>query len=346
MTMACFKSKSFSAGKMSGSLREHNERDFNEQHKRPGYILDAKHLHKKGNQSKIFLSVDDVKKEYLETTKWGRTHGKFHHSANPFREAIITFEDHHTIDDFEKLKLKLEDELDIQTMYMYLHRDEGYLNENGAPIYNFHCHFGFTNLKNGKLNHFDNVKCQKAQDICAEVLQMKRGKKGSDANALDHREFRLKVRAEDQLQSSINKAKKDNYLLISALNQSEEENTELKTENNKLRAEMIRLNKQSPGVVTQSDYQELKKLRDNEQIEHKQKLEEMNELVDELREKAINQFETDELIDALHERDLNQSQKNRLRAISEKVIETLQQATDNLKQALEKIAKPSAKRRR
>lgn len=65
MAKANFKSKSFSAAKMSASLQEHNERNFGENHKKPSYILPDKHHLK--NESFKKLSVDDVTREYIET---------------------------------------------------------------------------------------------------------------------------------------------------------------------------------------------------------------------------------------------------------------------------------------
>ena len=203
---------------MGGSLKEHNERDFaplpmgmtrkqaitqaksdlangdieKMPHFAPEYLLDESFP--PGNESFHRMTIDDVTDEYMTTTAWGKKHKKFHHKSEPFREAIVLFEEHHTLADFEALADRLESELDIQIMYGHLHRDEGHMNDSGEAVFNFHAHIGFTNLKNGKLNHFDNIKCARAQDICAEVLGMERGEIGSDANALDHREFRVSER--------------------------------------------------------------------------------------------------------------------------------------------------------
>lgn len=215
---------------MGGSLKEHNERDFTplpmgmtrkqaiaqakvdldngvidkRPHFAPDYLLNV--THPPGNESFNRMTIEDVTEEYMTSTTWGQKHKKFHHKASPFREAIVVFEAHHTLEDFEALADRLESELEIQVMYGHLHRDEGHINDSGDAVFNFHAHIGFTNLKDGKLNHFDNIKCARAQDICAEVLNMERGEIGSQVKALDHREFRVSERYAVQVEKDLKNA--------------------------------------------------------------------------------------------------------------------------------------------
>lgn len=251
---------------MCGPLRQHNERDFDDHHKRPSYILDE--IYPPGNESVYRLSPESVIDEYVATTKYGIKHGKLHHRAQPLREAIIVFEEHHTISDFDRLADALESELGIRTLYYHLHRDEGNINvDTGDTMYNFHAHYGFTNLKDGKLIHFDNVKCKKAQDICARELNMQRGEAGSKALALDHREFRVLAKGRAQ-SKNIEEERNDQI-------------DELKRHNAKLRDSLKQLNQQRSGTVIQIDYQRLKKLKDDQDIEHKEKLKKMTSVVHE-----------------------------------------------------------------
>ena len=327
MAKANFKSKSFSETKMSGSLREHNERDFDElpsgldykqaiaiakeklrageiskmPHYAPRYLLPEEHH--LGNESFVKMTVDDVKKEYMETTKWGQKHGKFHHKSEPFREAIVHFEKHHTMDDLKRLSERLENELNIQTMYIHMHKDEGHITEDGEVKYNFHAHYGFTNIKNGKTNYFENIECGKAQDICAEVLKMERGKKGSDAIAMDHRQFRHNSKITENLNKDLKKSENNNSVLNDEINESFNAELNLQSQVQELSKKVRSLTKENSKLAAltgqekakQSDYQAIKKAKDSQDIENlRLQLERANARNKELEELITLQKKLDE----------------------------------------------------
>ena len=257
-------------------MREHNERDFGAHHKKPYYILPNEHHLK--NESFKWLSVEDVTKEYLATTKWGREHGKIHHKAKPFREAIVHFEREHTIEDMKRLSARLEDELSIQVMYCHMHKDEGHIDEFGKPQFNFHAHLGFTNLKNGKLHHFDNVKCAKAQDICSEVLGMERGVRNSNAVGVDHKSYRRMMKEKDALSKDltieIEKASSNGFDHWTESERLASENSELQAEVHGLSRKIRELLKSNSELAARLDeektkaaqYQAVKKAKDTEDI--------------------------------------------------------------------------------
>ena len=180
--------------------------------KEPSYLL-KKEFRKKNEFRKYF----NVAERFSAVEKiFSKRKGKHPTFENSYLEAVVNLEEHHTIDDVEKLRKVISDTLGFQVSEIAIHRDEGYVSNDGQVKYNYHAHIGcFTLDANGKqLNrqpkamHF---KLQKLQTEVAEVLGMQRGKENSKATRLDHKQYREKAkeleRAEQKQKQEIERAK-------------------------------------------------------------------------------------------------------------------------------------------
>lgn len=107
-------------------------------------------------------------------------------------EGIINFNKNHTLEDMKKVARHIEKKFNITCTGIFMHRDEGHLNERGVPIYNLHAHLNFITHKNGKQNWRKAfIKPQQLRELQTEVAQilgMERGKSGK--KRLNHRQFK------------------------------------------------------------------------------------------------------------------------------------------------------------
>ena len=197
MTEACFNSK---IAKGEGASKTHNEREWTDDHPAPEYVAEfAQYADPRGNeQGGQGLTRDQVRQEYIDHTEYGRRTGKAHARVKLFREAVINCTAATQKKDVEKVIKALEKGLNIRSMGWHLHRDEGHLDdETGKPKCNYHIHLAYTNLKDGQVTHMDKTRMKKAQDICAQVLKMPRGKPHTETGrvSMDHKQYRQHARA-------------------------------------------------------------------------------------------------------------------------------------------------------
>ena len=196
MTEACFNSKIAGA---AGASEAHNERKWIEDHPEPKYIAEfAEHADPRGNEKGgQGLTRDQVRQEYIDHTEYGRRTGKVHNRVKLFREGVINCTEATEKVDVGQLVKTLEKKLNIRSMGWHLHRDEGHLDdETGKPKRNYHIHLAYTNLKDGQVTHMDKTRMKRAQDICAEALNMPRGKPHKETGrvSMDHKQYRQHAR--------------------------------------------------------------------------------------------------------------------------------------------------------
>ena len=223
--------------KIGASSDRHNFRDWDDRFHQPNTHLTPEQITKDNIYLRYDLAGDlsrenckgfsrrimrDLKKEYIETTDYGQRTGSVHSQAKLVLEACINLEHHHTKEDLEKLVKDLEEKLNVRTIYLMAHFDEGHVDKNGEVIVNSHAHFKFTPLVNGEITRRDKVWSRKAQDVVAESLNMERGEdvRISGRDGLDWKPFRQSKRDEEKLTEELNakfkkeKASIDNELKL------------------------------------------------------------------------------------------------------------------------------------
>jgi len=169
----------------------------------PNYLLPKKYRlnnenwkHKKSPKS-IFESE-------LKNAK--RKGGRIPKLENSLWEAVLNLNKFHSLDDVKKVAEHIEKKFNIICTSITLHKDEGYINEDGKPIYNYHSHLNFMTYKDSKQNwrreHIKPQNLSELQTEIANILDMKRGRENSKVKRLEHREFKLKKQIENELKKN------------------------------------------------------------------------------------------------------------------------------------------------
>ena len=243
--------KSYASVKAMANLAVHNTREWTEDHPAPRYLLAEEHRDPRGNVAiRRDLTPETVIREYLETNRFGKKHGRLHHKAKPLRETVVVCEARHGREDMNRLMYELERELPFRCMYGHLHRDEGRIDqETGRPVFNYHMHIGHTNLVNGELVNPGKEGLRKMQDICADVLGMERGASVQDGKEkrphLIPREYRRMAREKERAvaaeRTQGQAAENTSRELAEQLATRNQEYEGLKNKNQVLSAENVRL---------------------------------------------------------------------------------------------------------
>ena len=160
----------------------------------------------RGFQKKI---QRQLKNEYINSCK--KDGRKRAGNAKLVLEAVINLEEHHTKEDLKKLRDRLEKDLNIEMLYLVAHFDEGHQDKNGEIKINAHAHFKFTTLVDGKVTERNKAWVRKAQDICAEVLEMKRGEavEISGKKGMGHKAYRQSKRNEENQAQELEEIKQE-----------------------------------------------------------------------------------------------------------------------------------------
>ena len=232
-----------------------------------------------------------LKDEYRASCKERGT--KMAGNAKLVLEANINLEEWHTEDDLRRLADRLEKDLNIEMLYMVAHFDEGHQDkETGEIKINSHAHFKFTPLVDGKITRRDKVWVRKSQDICSEVLGMKRGEsvETSGRKGMGHKAYRQSKRAEESQLAELEEIKQE------VCNVAGVEDFQ----------EARRLMKES-GLAKAADYSELKKWRSLNKTP-----EELKEFVAEIQSRAKQADQANETEEALLVRKINDTDQDTL----------------------------------
>lgn len=223
---------SINFAKSSAGSFAHNDRTIS-----PDYLIDDSKLNEvscSADQAQAKLQELYAKaKEGYENTYQQKFQTKF---ENTHWEAAVNLNAHHTLKDVEELARAIEKETGFTTLQISIHRDEGKITEDGKKEKNYHAHINFFTLdqNNGKQLYrrsisnaerekirkeyqipdgekipkhltavMDREKMSKLQDITALTLKMERGKKGSKAVRLDHRQYKMVAKEKEQLKEQI-----------------------------------------------------------------------------------------------------------------------------------------------
>ena len=144
-------------------------------------------------------------------------------------EAVVNLNASHTLKDVEKLAKTIEKEFGFRAVQIAVHRDEGKDTKNK----NYHAHIVMCNLTpQGRTiqRTLGREGLKKLQDITAKELWMVRGKEGSKAERLDHKQYRAVAQEREDIAYSFREYQK--------------RITGLETENTDLKKELHRLNTQ------------------------------------------------------------------------------------------------------
>ena len=195
----------------SGGLK-HNDRT---EEKEPEYLLPVEHRLK--NEVDVSAKFADEKIKDLYSKAKENYQDKFGQKlqAKSYTwEAVINLNKEHTLEDVQQLVKEIEKETGFTSVQIAIHRDEGRM-ERGTPIYNLHAHVTFFTLDQNtgqqlyrksitpkqkeqqpNLKPMNRERLSKLQDITAKALGMERGKKGSKAQRLDHKQYKAVKQAE------------------------------------------------------------------------------------------------------------------------------------------------------
>ena len=223
-----------------------------------------------------------------------RTGQKIQKKAVTHLSAIVNLEQHHTLDDLEKLKMYLEETLDTKIVQLAIHRDEGHIDDDGNPVKNYHAHIEFMGLDSeGRSVRKKLTKgyLSKLQDKTAEILGMERGRNYAREQAprpkrLDTYEYKASAK---QKQEERKKAKQEAEQKAQAkIKDIQEESKRLRE---KLKAEEAK----------RADYAELEALVKDLKAKAKEKdltIEEMQERIEAFEAEKATQDTTIEEKDA------------------------------------------------
>jgi len=196
----------------SGGLR-HNDRS---EEKEPDYLLPLEHRLKNEFDISAKEAENKIKDLYLEAKN--NYKNKFNQSLKAksyLWEAVVNLNKNHTLEDVQRLAKEIEKETGFTSIQIAIHRDEGHINERGVPQHNLHAHITFFTLdrengqqlyrrgltqrqkrENPNLKVMNKTRLSKLQDLTANVLGMERGKKGSKAQRLSHKQYKAVKQAE------------------------------------------------------------------------------------------------------------------------------------------------------
>ena len=125
-------------------------------------------------------------------------------------EAVLNLNSNHDLENVKEIARHIEQKFNVISTSIALHRDEGFLQDN-KPQYNYHAHLNFMTYKDGRQNwrreHIKPKQLSELQTEVAQLLQMERGREGSQAKRLDHKQFKAQAQ-QNELINSLNEANK------------------------------------------------------------------------------------------------------------------------------------------
>lgn len=177
------------ACKVTASER-HNKREKALSYTRPEFS----HLNEWYNTLDVHLVAYNEQMKKLVKEKTGR---KMQEKSRALYEAVVVIREDTTMDDIKKLADAMSQRWGFHFVQLATHKDEGCW-KNGVWKPNFHAHMVFDKIdhESGKTIKTTGKDTAEMQDMCARILQMERGKRGSKAQHLDALEYKIKVQEE------------------------------------------------------------------------------------------------------------------------------------------------------
>lgn len=171
--------------KATGHSYEHNFRKD-----KPNYLL-PKNLQK---QNEFWQHEKTAKEIFTDELKKITGVGKRPTFENSHWEAVLNLNENHNLEDVKKVAEHIEKKFNITNCAISIHRDEGYINDAGKVIYNYHAHLNFVTLKDEKQRwrkeYIKPSVLSELQTEVAELLNMERGEINSKAVRLEHKQYK------------------------------------------------------------------------------------------------------------------------------------------------------------
>lgn len=183
---------------VTGQSEAHNSRDIS-----PKYLITPSNENINISDSSISQRRAQIEELYLKSV--GQ---KMQKKATPIREAVILLPDDNNEKNLANL-FALSDELEsrygIRTFQWHIHNDEGHIDQENQPKYNYHAHlvFDWTDKHTGKSLKLNKQDMSEIQTLTAQVLKMDRGEKGSKNLSLNHHLFRGFLAIKDKLERDL-----------------------------------------------------------------------------------------------------------------------------------------------
>ena len=153
----------------------------------------------------------ELENDYLAQAQMNytlRTGQKKMQCKAPVKEICFTMRKEHTMEDAERAVKMIEEMFGIRRTQVTIHRDEGYINEQGEFVANIHVHARFFILdpETGKsqMAHVHPYKLVLMQTKLAEILNMTPGVKGKKQKHVSSSDYRRIVkRVEDEFKEQL-----------------------------------------------------------------------------------------------------------------------------------------------
>lgn len=209
------------ACKVTASER-HNKREKALSYTRPEFS----HLNEWYNTLDVHLVAYNEQMKKLVKEKTGR---KMQEKSRALYEAVVVIREDTTMDDIKKLADAMSQRWGFHFVQLATHKDEGSWQKDGTWKANYHAHMVFDKIdhETGKTIKTTAKDTAEMQDMCARILGMERGRRGSKAQHLDALEYKVKVQekraalaehaqkaAEEKQEAASERAKEIVYILI------------------------------------------------------------------------------------------------------------------------------------
>ena len=173
--------------KVTASER-HNKRE-----KALSYVRsDLSHLNEWCDFLNVHLVAYDAQMRKLVKAKTGR---KMQEKSRALYEGIAVIRPDTTIEDIKKLADAMHQRWGFHFVQLAIHKDEGSWQKDGTWKPNLHAHMVFDKIdhETGKTIKTTAKDTAEMQDMCARILGMERGQRGSKKEHLDALEYKVKI---------------------------------------------------------------------------------------------------------------------------------------------------------
>ncbi len=211
--------------------------------------------------------------------------------------GIFNINENTTKEEVEKVIKYLEDTLDTKVIQYSIHRDEGYVDENGNKKVNYHVHLEMLGLDSeGKSirKKIDRKYLRKLQTEVSKILKMERGEdvRKTKRKRLDTYEYKEHIKRQklelQELKNEIKQLKKENESLKKENQELKEELKERKEKLKKIREILILINKKIQ-LYSKEDYKEISNIKKQlKQITNNNLIMEIDKNIDNLVDYYIN----------------------------------------------------------
>jgi len=205
------------------------------------------------------------KKEWLKQHK-----KKLPKNTNLLLSAVINLNETHTLEDVNKVGEFLENYLGVKVYLTALHRDEGYVDDNGKAHINHHGHILMSGIRINKEGIIESVNknlkrytLRHIQEETAKILNMPRTPV-KNKTRLDTEEYKIFANKHKSLVKMNNKLQKDNFNLNKEVNfymkeviNKDKEIEELQTKNEwyKKRIKELKQQAEEEKILQQKRYE-------------------------------------------------------------------------------------------